>query len=263
MINKNYEKVYQPNLIPKNTMDGGDIHLLKTAIVRKKMDGILPPIITRINKEGFDVEYIADGQGNKYNLMNTKGQNLFIGKDTIIEISQPHGDQIRKTLHELGWGPKSQRAVKVSIALDQVQQAIGRNSGYRWSDQGKEQSSTCIVLCDPHLYKDLLKYMRYEVTSKMDVDAELTDHRKRERNSLLNSVKWFLQNYTTYMCVGLGGNNKEFQQDAQDCLDVCTDRHRRAIRKKRLLDSLIYLRDRMTDFYKTKLERLIDTIGVF
>jgi hypothetical protein len=80
------------------------MHLLKTDMVVKKKDGMLPPIVERIHKEGFDVEYIADGQGNQYNLTNTKGQNVFIGKDTLIEISQANPNEIRKTQHELGWG---------------------------------------------------------------------------------------------------------------------------------------------------------------
>jgi len=262
LIKENYEGVYEPKLMPDDKMDAGDIHLLKTEMVRKKKDGMLPPIVERIHKEGFEFEYIADGQGNKYNLTNSKGQNVFIGKDTLIEISQAHPNELRKTQHELGLGPDSLMAIKVAIALDQVHQAIGRNSGYRWSDQGKEQSSTCIVLCDPHLYKALLEHMRYATTSNVDADQLTTGFRKRERDSLLNSVKWFLQNSTTYICSGLGGNNREYQKDALDCLNTCPP-FLRERRKKRVLLSLDELYKRLHESFKPRLQQIIDIVGEY
>jgi hypothetical protein len=265
MINENYEKVYQPKLIPDDKMLAGDIHLLKTDMVVKKKDGMLPPIVTRIHKEGFEVEYIADGQGNQYNLTNTKGQNMFIGKDTLIEISQANPIGLRKTLHELGWGPDGLMALKVSIALDQMNQAIGRNSGYRWSDGDQEQSSTCIVLCDPNLYTAILKYMRYAVTTTMDVEILTSGFRKRERNSLLNSVIWFLQNYMTYICVSLNGYNRAYQTDVKDCLEACTSPLLRDRRKKRVLLSLteLYENKRVDNSLQPKLQQLIDIIGEY
>ncbi len=260
LIQSNYENVYEPKLMPDEKMLAGNIHLLKTQLVRKKMDGILPPIIERIKKEGYDVEYIADGQGNKYNLTNTKGQNVFIGRDTIIEISLPHEQNVIQTQHELGWSVGDRFTVRLAIALDQVHQAIGRNSGYRWSDLPNDnEKPNCIVLCDPQLFNSLLSSMRYGVTSTTDIEHLQTGYRKRERSDLLNCVKWFLQNYTTYICVGLGGNNKEFQKDAQDCLSICSPTNKN-VRQKRMLDSLTHLHSKMGDFYKPKLESIIDTI---
>lgn len=260
LIQSNYDNVYEPKLMPDEKMLAGNIHLLKTQLVRKKMDGILPPIIERIRKEGHDVEYIADGQGNKYNLTNTKGQNVFVGQDTIIEISMPHELNVIQTQHELGWGVGDRFTVKLAIALDQVHQAIGRNSGYRWSDLPNDnEGPNCIVLCEPQLFKSLLRTMRYSVTSAMDVDMYQPDFRKRERNNLLNSVIWFLQNYTTYICVGLGGNNKEFQKDAKDCLSICSPTNKN-VRQKRMLNSLTHLYGKMSEIYRPKLQSIIDTI---
>ena len=244
-------------------MDAGDIHVLKTEMVRQKRDGLLPPIIERIKKEGFDVEYIADGQGNQYNLVNTKGQNLFVGKDTLIEISQANPIGLRKTLHELGWGPDGLMAIKVSIALDQMNQAIGRNSGYRWSDGDQEHSSTCIVLCDPNLYTAILKYMRYATTTNVDVGILTSGFRKRERNSLLNSVIWFLQNYMIYICGSLNGYNRAYQTDVKDCLEACMSPLLRIRRKDRILLSLTELHEnkRVDNSLQPKLQQLIDIIG--
>ena len=187
---------------------------------------------------------------------------MFVGKDTIIEISQPHEQNVIQTQHELGWGKDDRFTVRLAIALDQVHQAIGRNSGYRYSDLNVWDGPTCIVLCEPQIFKSLLSTMRYSVTSTMDVDMYQVDFRKRERNNLLNSIIWFLQNYSTYICNGLGGNNKEFQKDAQDCLSVCTPTNKTA-RQKRMLDSLTYLHGNMSELYKPKLERIIDTIAEF
>ena len=213
-------------------------------------------------KEGHDIEYIADGQGNKYNLTNTKGQNVFIGQDTIIEISQPHEQDVIQTQHELGWKMEDRFSVRLAIALDQVHQAIGRNSGYRWSDLNDNDGPSCIVLCEPFLYKALLSSMRYSVTSTMDVDAYQTGFRKRERNSLLDCVIWFLQNYPTYICVGLKAPYRQFKDDARNCLNACSPTGKPA-RKKRLLDSLTYLRGRFSESYKTKVQQLIDTIAEY
>jgi Zn-finger protein len=262
LIKNNYDDVYEPKLMPDAKMIAGKIHLLKTQLVRKKMDGILPPIVERIRKEGHDIEYIADGQGNKYNLTNTKGQNVFIGQDTIIEISQPHEQDVIQTQHELGWKMEDRFSVRLAIALDQVHQAIGRNSGYRWSDLNDNDGPSCIVLCEPFLYKALLSSMRYSVTSTMDVDAYQTGFRKRERNSLLDCVIWFLQNYPTYICVGLKAPYRQFKDDARNCLNACSPTGKPA-RKKRLLDSLTYLRGRFSESYKTKVQQLIDTIAEY
>jgi hypothetical protein len=190
---------------------------------------------------------------------------MFIGKDTLIEISQANPIGLRKTLHELGWGTNGLMALKVSIALDQMNQAIGRNSGYRWSDNGKEQSSTCIVLCDPHLYEAVLKYMRYATTTNVDVGILTSGFRQRERNSLLNSVIWFLQNYMTYICGSLNGYNRAYQTDVKDCLEACSSLLLRSRRKDRILLSLTELHEnkRVDNSLQPKLQQLIDIIGEY
>ena len=263
LIHANYEGVYEPKLMPDQKMLAGDIHLLKTELVRKKMDGILPPIMERVKKEGYDIEYIADGQGNQYNLSNSKGQNVFISQDTVIELSQPHEQDVIKTQHELGWENSDKPAVRLAIALDQVHQAIGRNSGYRWSDLPHDDTRPqCIVLCEPHLFKALSKTIRYCVTSQLDVDEYSPGFRKRQRDDLLNCVIWFLQNYSSYICNGLGGNNREFQSDAKDCLLECPSSNI-AVRKKRMLDSLSHLHGKSKGWHRSKLESIIDTIAAY
>jgi hypothetical protein len=263
LIHSNYEKVYQPKLMPDQKMDAGNIHVLKTEMVRQRFDGLLPPIMERIKKEGFEFEYIADGQGNQYNLTNSKGQNKFVGKNTVVEISHSCKEEITRTRHELGWGKEDLFTIKLAIALDQVQQAIGRNCGYRWSDEHlwgdvkTDGGPTCIVLCEPHLYKEMLKNMRYAVTSTMDVDAYQKGSGKRQRDTLLNSITWFLQNHTTYICVGLKAPYRQFKDDVRHCLEACSP-NRREARKKRLLNSLKQLCKNLSESYKMKTEGLIE-----
>src|ERR1017187_3248094 len=142
-----YPNVYEPKLMPDHKMIAGDITMIKTAIVRSKRDGFLPPIMKRLQSEGYEFHYIADGQGTVVNLVNNKGQNVFADKDTVIEISEPHFELVTRfidELHDHGWEESDRNALKVVLALDALQQAIGRNSGYRWSDQEKHAQRRCI-----------------------------------------------------------------------------------------------------------------------
>jgi hypothetical protein len=128
-----YPNVYEPKLMLDQKMIAGDITLIKTGIVRSKRDGFLPPIMNRLQSEGYEFHYIADGQGTVVNLVNNKGQNIFADKDTVIEISEPHFELATRfidELHDHGWEESDRNALKVVLALDALQQAIGRNSGY-------------------------------------------------------------------------------------------------------------------------------------
>jgi hypothetical protein len=127
--------------------------------------------MSRLKDEGFEFHYIADGQGAVINLVNNKGQNVFAGKDIVIEISEPHYELVTRfidELHDHGWEESDRNALKVVLALDALQQAIGRNSGYRWSDQEKNAQRRCIVLCEPKLHSALIKAMRYHVGSVIE-----------------------------------------------------------------------------------------------
>ena len=51
LIQSNYKDVYEPKLMPDQKMLAGNIHMLKTELVRKKMDGILPPIVEGLRRK--------------------------------------------------------------------------------------------------------------------------------------------------------------------------------------------------------------------
>lgn len=217
LILRMYPDVYEPTLMPDQKMMAGDITMIKTNIVASKRDGFLPPIMNRLHSEGYEFHYIADGQGTVVNLVNNKGQNIFADKDTVIEISEPHGDLVTRfidELHDHGWEESDRNAMKVVLALDALQQAIGRNSGYRWSDQKKHAQRRCIVLCEPKLHKVLIKGMRYYVgTAINSVDDRAGA--KKEYTTLTDGLCWFIRNLDLYLRKGLGKRGQAFWDDAE------------------------------------------------
>jgi hypothetical protein len=193
----------------------------------------------RLQSEGYEFHYIADGQGTVVNLVNNKGQNIFADKDTVIEISEPHYELITRfidELHDHGWEESDRNPLKVVLALDALQQAIGRNSGYRWSDQKKHAQRRCIVLCEPKLHDVLIKGMRYHVgTVIKSVDERAAA--KKEYTTLTDGLCWFIRNLDSYLRNGLGQRGQAFWDDAQDVIKGLAVGRRRSFHK-RLLNAL-------------------------
>lgn len=227
-------RTYDPKLMPDLQMIAGDITLIKTNMVRSKNDGLLPPIMSRLQREGFKFNYIADGQGVNHNLTNTKGQNELSDTDNIIEISLSHYKTVTHYLDELGWDETDRNTLNLIFALDDVQQAIGRNSGYRWSDKKDNDKKRSLVLCEPKLYKILLKYMRYYVNNTID-DIEKVTSLKKDYTTLEGGLFWYLRNVDRYLCQGVDNNVKAFKTDVNDCVKT-VKRHR----KKQLLTRVLY-----------------------
>lgn len=234
-----YPEVYEPKLMPDQKMLAGDITMIKTNIVASKRDGFLPPIMNRLKKEKYEFHYIADGQGSEVNLVNNKGQNIFADKDTIIEISEPHYELVTRfidEMHDHGWEESDRNAMKVVLALDALQQAIGRNSGYRWSDQEKHAQRRCIVLCEPKLHDVLVRVMRYHVGTVVNKVEERVDAKKKY-TTLLDGVCWFILNLDFYLRDGLGMRGQAFWDDAQEVIRALPAGRRRSFHK-RLLKAL-------------------------
>jgi len=133
-IEQLYPDIYVPPLMPDGPMQAGDIYMVKTEIVRSKLDGLTMPIMNRL-KKSFHFEYIADGVGSEYNQTNTKGMNIFVENDTVVKCSLPSPYEVLPIVDGLGLKDTAQNKLDISkvIALDKLQQAIGRNCGYRVS----------------------------------------------------------------------------------------------------------------------------------
>ena len=231
--------VYEPGLMPEQQMNAGDITMIKTNIVASKRDGFLPPIVHRLQSEGFDFNYIADGQGSTINLVNNKGQNIFADKDSVIEISEPHFEIVTRfidELHDHGWQESDRNALKVVLALDALQQAIGRNSGYRWSDRETRDQRRCIVLCDPRLHNTLIRSMRYYVGTRIDNVNDRVGARK-DYTTLQDGLCWFIRNLDSYLRNGIGNRGQAFWDDVSAVLTSLAPNRRRSF-QKRLLSAL-------------------------
>ena len=191
LIKRKFENLYQPKLMPDEKMSAGDIVMIKSELVRAKKDGLLPPLMMKISyDDAFDFTYIADGQGTAVNLVSSKGQNKFVGVDTVIEISFPHYSVVQRYLDDLGLGESDRSLISLILALDALQQAIGRNSGYRATDS-QAVHPKCIVVCEPQLYTSLLNTMRYNVSTKIPNPLAVVSLNDK-RETLVASVCWHI-----------------------------------------------------------------------
>lgn len=234
LITNMYPDVYEPKLMPDDKMLAGDIAMIKTNIVSAKRDGFLPPIMQRLHKEGYTFHYIADGQGTAINLVNSKGQNLFAEKNTVIEISEPHYGVVTRFIDELhahAWTESDRNAMKVILALDALQQAIGRNSGYRWSDRINEERRKCVVLCEPKLFDSLIYAMRYHVET---IVASVDDRvgMKKEYEGLIDGICWYIRNLDSYLKNGIGRRGQAFWDDVSSVLKELPANRKSAFQKR-------------------------------
>lgn len=217
LIKRQYgeSNVYSPKLMPDEKMNAGDITMIKSELARKKNDGFLTPMIKRLKKENYDIELIGDGVGSNINMVNNKGQNGLVDKDTIVKVSMPNPYKVTHFLDELGWDKGERNQVAQLIALDTVQQAIGRNSGYRWSDR-QDNDRQCVVVCEPQLFNVLIKRMRYYVKTVLDNPIVGV---KREYRTLRDAVVWYIENMNRYVISGLDKEKKAFINDVKSLMN--------------------------------------------
>jgi hypothetical protein len=192
-------------------------------LVREKQDGYLTVAAYRINIEMKKmigelvdcgdkvVEYIANGSGRSNNLVSSKGKNNLSNVDTIVKISYPHPLQVLLYLDALGWEDGDGNFITHIMATDIMNQAIGRNSGYRWSDKGEDRKS-CVVLIDPQLINAVTELTRYNIRR---VDPDKMVGLKQEWNTFLECVCWFIRNDSRYIQLGVGKEHHAFWHDVK------------------------------------------------
>ncbi len=219
LISTEFPDIDIPNLMPEEKMIAGSITMIKTHFVAASRDGFIPVMVERVKREtGREIEYFADGQGNEYNLTNNKGQNRFKTMDTIVEISQPTPVAVTDLLNELGWEWEMMDLVKNIISIDKMNQAIGRNSGYRWSDG--EQTAQCVVLCDTRMFNSVVEGTRYHIERTVDINEYSGDYRKRKGEGIVDWLKWMMQNHDAYMVRGVRSRRpfQDWMADAKAAL---------------------------------------------
>ena len=151
---------------------GGTITLIGTWMVRSKYDNIFPAMVNRLKQLGTserEITLIGDAIGSEVNLVNNKGVNTLKKSDTIIEISKPHTERVLSLNDELCWAAAGEPSgtftvmpdsdsMKISgiLAYDQLNQALGRNSGHR------AIGAEAIALVDPDFFSNFQSITRYK-----------------------------------------------------------------------------------------------------
>jgi hypothetical protein len=216
-------------------LTSGNVSILGTRFVRANLDGIIPPIVERLKKMGHKVELIADGMGSNINHSTSKGNNSFQKTHLIIELSIPHPDQITTVCESLNLDfATNKRDITISLMLDKMHQAIGRNSGYRYD------GAECIVLTDPKFYRDLIKGARYQVSVSALIDRTATMSRKDRRTpddatSLIKDLETLLMNNKEYV-----HDRRKFKSDVLNYLKTISDANKKEKAIQRMFRSMLY-----------------------
>lgn len=227
-------RIYKPKLMPDKPIDFGDVTMIKTKLTGAKFDAILPAMSLRIGQK-YPHTYIANGQGMRWNLENTKGQNQFTDHNTVIEISVPHRDKVTHLIDEMNLTQSHRALVELVIALDELHQALGRNSGYRWSDAEVQTRPSAVVLAAPRLYRRLGATLAYNVTCTRD-NPENDVWLKMERNDMIDEWSYLLTYWEKYVKGRLFGGRCEFENDVEAVIETLPRWN--AIRYKTRLQSL-------------------------
>ena len=216
-------------------VSGGKITILGTQAVYSGFDGIIPLMIRRLEKEQHNVLLIADGLSHAYNHSNTKGMNNLKARDLLVEISAPHPSKVMTICDSLGLNFKSEsHGIARDLMLDQLHQALGRNSGYRY------QGSQCVVLVPANQHSSILSEVRYvydeENSVLIDRTADMSrgDRRTRESPSaLVLAIEKFLNNFEIYI-----QDKRKVLPDVNHVLDQVPDVAKRISYASRLLHAL-------------------------
>ena len=219
---------------------GGRITLLGTEKVYAAYDGIIPLMVRRLEKEGHDVTLIADGLGQALNHSNTKGKNDLAQRDLVAEVSAPHPSKVMTICDTIGIAFQTEGAeVSLNLVLDQLHQAIGRNSGYRFA--GRE----CVALVPANLHSTILQEVRYacdrENSVMVDRLASMSQNDRRTgagASKLVLAIEDFLNHFGRYVC-----DKRKILPDIKYVLRGIQDEGGREKYAARLLHALTSLSD--------------------
>ena len=150
----------------------------------------------------------------------------------------------------LNCNPGDRAMLAKVVSLDMAHQAIGRNSGYRWSDkENHEERKHCIVLADPKLAKTFYEKSRYYIKRYIP-NPESVIELKREYNNAIDGLCWFLTYLNRYICFGL----------EREKLAVIND-YKEVLKKAGCVDKKILLVRRLYRNLEGKRKRLVGEYG--
>jgi hypothetical protein len=213
----------------------GNITLLGTSAVRKSRDAVVPLIVRRLAKEGFQTTLIAEGIPADFNHSTSKGRNDLDESDIIVEISQPHRDQVKTICDQLSVEfDKDRDIIAKELMLDKLHQAVGRNSGYR------HKGFECVVLADAKAHEYLRKNCGYSLDNENSVIIDRTQKMLRsERRTtetaspLVQKIEERINNFPRYV-----EQSRQIRSDFNDVVKRFEDPGRRDDYIVRLLHAL-------------------------
>jgi len=137
-----------PDLEFHKRLRAGDAHVVISDKVRSKNHHVFSRLAKFFKRETSEEwVLIGDGVGGDYNYSTINGANGLMSKNIILELSLPHPDQTRMV--KAHFPELSTAEVNTLIMLDKLNQAVGRNQGYRFRDK------KLIIYIDP-IYSDVL-----------------------------------------------------------------------------------------------------------
>jgi len=224
-----------------NKMDnlvGGKITVLGTDKVWKRFDGIIPLLTRRLSKKNYKTKLISDGLSSEINHSNNKGRNDLNITNLLVELSAPHPEQVKTLCDALEVEYKKVgNDLKRTIVLDQLHQAIGRNSGFRW------KGYQCVALVDKGIHQSILENVRYKIDTDNSVLIDRTSKmsRKEKRTSenvtpIVEEVESFLNKTVEYV-----SDTRKVKPDIKFVLKSIKDTKKRNEYIVRLLVSLLSL----------------------
>src|SRR5262249_39682853 len=132
---------------------------------------------------------------------NTKGKNDLRERNLVVELSSPHPLKVKTICDAIGLAFETEGGeIGKDMLLDQLHQALGRNSGYRFS--GRE----CVALLPANMHSRVLREVRYAYDENNSVLIDrLGGMRQKDRrtgetaSSLVLAIEGFLNNVSAYV----------------------------------------------------------------
>ena len=139
---------------------------------------------------GDSINIIANGLGNKYNMVNNKGLNDLSSHDLAVILSQPSPDEIARMMAATGL---SENDAKNLIMSDNANQAIGRNQGYRNRDNKgnpSKGSNRCLLVCP---YRNGIELSLHYVTDRVTKAGSWNDTNSSRRIPDKTKAKFYFR----------------------------------------------------------------------
>jgi hypothetical protein len=182
----------------------------------------------------------------------------------LIEISIPRFELTDLMVAELGCN-EDRTVVETLMIIDMFNQAVGRNSGYRWSDKNEESRKNSYILIDTQLAKRV-HYDTHYVT-KLDKVVKMFGGARSEYrgDSFADNLKWLIQNFDRYVNEKIDGDARAFSNDIFSAIERIDpdNKIKRSQLIKRILFALDYLQT-MKEKRKIdsiKVDKLMEKIG--